>query len=75
MILINRKRRNQLIIKENCKLVTLSDDDKAINDSLKGVKVSVLNGDYKTTVQDLQKILLKMGAQTVANAGRNNLII
>lgn len=53
----------------------MSGEDKPIDDSLRGIKVCVLNGNDIVSVQNLQKILLKMGAQTVANTSKIKLRI
>jgi len=69
--MLQRKRKLQLKLKENCKLAKLDSDEKTIGDALKGRKVCVLNGDQSGTpsAQDLQKILLTLGATVVANPG------
>ncbi len=70
-LLIQRKRKLQLKLKENCKLAKLDSSTEKIGDALKDKKVCVLNGDASgsPSAQDLQKILLRLGAQVVANAG------
>uniref|UniRef100_A0A915ECJ1 DNA ligase IV n=1 Tax=Ditylenchus dipsaci TaxID=166011 RepID=A0A915ECJ1_9BILA len=70
VVLQNKKRRNELKIKQDCQILKSDATSTTITDSLKDHKVCVLNGNEQATVQDLQKILLSLGAQLVANAGR-----
>ncbi|KAI1721359.1 ATP dependent DNA ligase domain-containing protein [Ditylenchus destructor] len=71
VLLRNRKRRNELKLKESCKAVKLDPSSMSVvSDGLKDQKVCVLNGNDSATVQDLQKNLISFGAQIVANAGR-----
>lgn len=66
---MGRKRRNQLRLKESCKVAKLTNEDETFSDALKDRKVYVSEGNEQTSAQDLQKILLRMSAKPVANAG------
>jgi hypothetical protein len=67
-LLINRRRRNELHLKESNKLVPANGPEKgSLSRALEGHKVCVLNAENGTSTQELQKILITLGATTIAN--------
>uniref|UniRef100_A0A914EFR0 DNA ligase IV n=2 Tax=Acrobeloides nanus TaxID=290746 RepID=A0A914EFR0_9BILA len=66
----SKKRRRELLIHENYKLVKHGIDSTFLSSGLKGRKVCVLQGDNKTSPQQFQEILISLGAEPVANPSR-----
>lgn len=69
MFIMNRKRRKGLNIPSHLKLVDPRIVSTKLSDGLKGKKVCVLGGNSTTSGQDLQKILISLGAQPVPHSG------
>uniref|UniRef100_A0A914EI18 BRCT domain-containing protein n=2 Tax=Acrobeloides nanus TaxID=290746 RepID=A0A914EI18_9BILA len=66
----SKKRRRELLIHENYKLVKHGIDSTVLSSGLKGKKVCVLQGDNKTSPQQFQELLISLGAEPVANPSR-----
>lgn len=69
ILILNRKRRLNLKLNENCKLTKKFEIEQVFDASLDGKKICVVNGNDLANIQDLQKILLSFSANLVANAG------
>uniref|UniRef100_A0A914HEM6 DNA ligase IV n=1 Tax=Globodera rostochiensis TaxID=31243 RepID=A0A914HEM6_GLORO len=66
-VLLSRSRRQNLLLKQSHQLVR--DDgtlDGTLSDALRGRKVCVLNSGSGVTTQDLQKILISLGATPIS---------
>jgi hypothetical protein len=60
IVLRNRKRRNELKIKQDCKILKSDASSATVSDALKEQKVCVINGNDDASVQDLQVHLVPL---------------
>uniref|UniRef100_A0A183C693 DNA ligase IV n=1 Tax=Globodera pallida TaxID=36090 RepID=A0A183C693_GLOPA len=70
-VLLSRSRRRNLALKQSHRLVR--DDgtlEGTLSDALRGRKVCVLNSGSGVTTQDLQKILISLGATPISTPGK-----
>jgi hypothetical protein len=69
-VMLNRKRRNQFHLKRGNEIVrpTNINEIGQYSNALKGQKVCVLNANQGINTQDLQKILISLGATPIANS-------
>ncbi|KAL3090164.1 hypothetical protein niasHS_006616 [Heterodera schachtii] len=70
-VLLSRNRRQNLTLKESHQLVADNGTlEGTLSDALRGRKVCVLNGGPGVTAQDLQKIVISLGATPISNPGK-----
>jgi hypothetical protein len=69
-VILNRKRRNQFHLKKGNEIVRPMNTNEIgqYSNALKGQKVCVLNANQGISTQDLQKILISLGATPIANS-------